>query len=155
VLNLVTLVRLLLVSLLPNSLWTTVQGFVYVIPFAVIRGLLLSSLFNGLFLRSTIQEFIFQRLETAENPATSHQPSPKHKTPQYNPPIHQSLNTLLTLAHKSTIRRETQLTPSLPTNHSQTQRPSLRAQFITKRVTARPLFRHMDPASIKSPQKGH
>jgi hypothetical protein len=63
------------------------------LPF--IRGLLLSSLFNGLFLRSTIHESIFSRLKTAENPVPFHQPSPKQKSPQYNPPIVKALTTLL------------------------------------------------------------
>jgi hypothetical protein len=115
------------------------------LPF--IRDLLLSSLFNGLFLRSTIQEAIFSRLKTPENPAPFPQPSPKQKSPQYNPPIKALTHycshyppivkalTHCSLAHEFTIRRENPAEPPpLRTNSSQTQHPSLRSQFITKRV---------------------
>jgi hypothetical protein len=63
-----------------HSIRVNVQGLVYVIPFAVIRGLLLSSLFNGPF-ALILHEPISGRRKSAETTATSHQPLTKHKTP--------------------------------------------------------------------------
>jgi hypothetical protein len=62
-------------------LCTIVQGLVYVILFAVIRNLLLSSLFNGLFLCTTIRESISQRVKTAETTVPFYQLPQKHKIP--------------------------------------------------------------------------
>jgi hypothetical protein len=56
-----------------DFLCSNVQGLVYAILFAVIRGLLLSSLFNGLFLRSTIRESNSPRQKTADIPAPLYQ----------------------------------------------------------------------------------
>jgi hypothetical protein len=61
-------------------LCTIVQGL-FVLPFAVIRDLLLSSLFNGLFLCTTIRESISQRVKTAETTVTFYQLPQKHKIP--------------------------------------------------------------------------
>jgi hypothetical protein len=54
----------------PRFYVAIVQGFAMLFSCAAIRDLLLSSLFNGLFLCSTIREPIFRRQKAADIPVT-------------------------------------------------------------------------------------